>query len=233
MNIDAFLNAIPPLAVYLIVAVVIGTESLGIPLPGEIVLVSAALLASHHATLSPVWIGICGSAGAIVGDSIGYLIGKKGGPRLFAWAGRKFPKHFAPEHIDKARGLFQRRGVWAVFFGRFIALLRILSGPLAGSLHMHYGKFLAANALGGIAWAGGTTALVYYLGTVAEQWLSRFSWIGLGVAVVFGLVVTMVVRRRMAAHPHQPDTHDDTGDDTHDDTETGSPATVTSREIRP
>jgi membrane protein YqaA with SNARE-associated domain len=132
----------------LIVGAVIGFESLGIPLPGEIVLVSAALLASQHDALNPLWIGVCASTGAIVGDSIGYAIGRKGGPRLFAWAGRKFPKHFGPEHIDKARGVFHRRGVWAVFFGRFVALLRILAGPLAGSLHMPYGKFLVANAAG-------------------------------------------------------------------------------------
>lgn len=205
MHVDEILNAIPPLAVYLIVGLVIGTESLGIPLPGEIVLVSAALLASQHDALSPLWIGVCASTGAIIGDSIGYAIGRKGGPRLFAWAGRKFPKHFGPEHIAKARGVFQRRGVWAVFFGRFVALLRILAGPLAGSLHMHYGKFLAANALGGIVWAGGTTAAVYYLGQVAEDWLSRFSWIGLGIAVVAGVVGTMIVKKRMAAHHHDED----------------------------
>ncbi len=202
MHVDEILNAIPPLAVYLIVGLVIGTESLGIPLPGEIVLVSASLLASQHDALNPLWIGVCATAGAIIGDSIGYMIGRKGGPRLFAWAGRKFPKHFGPEHIAKARGVFARRGVWAVFFGRFVALLRILAGPLAGSLHMHYGKFLVANALGGIVWAGGTTAAVYYLGQVAEDWLSRFSWIGLAVAVLAGVVGTLVVRKRMAAHPH-------------------------------
>ncbi|HEY7594087.1 MAG TPA: DedA family protein [Actinophytocola sp.] len=207
MHVDEILNAIPPLAVYLIVGLVIGTESLGIPLPGEIVLVSASLLASQHDALNPLWIGVFASVGAIVGDSIGYVIGRKGGPRLFAWAGRRFPKHFGPAHIAKARGVFQRRGVWAVFFGRFIALLRILAGPLAGSLHMHYGKFLAANAAGGIVWAGGTTAAVYYLGTVAEEWLSRFSWIGLAVAVVAGVVGTMIVRKRMAAHhPHEDET---------------------------
>ncbi|WP_026422112.1 DedA family protein [Actinokineospora inagensis] len=200
MSVDEILNTIPPVAIYLLVGVVIGVESLGIPLPGEIVLVSAALLASQHHDLSPVWVGVCASAGAIVGDSIGYAIGRKGGPRLFAWAGRKFPKHFGPAHIAKARALFAKRGMWAVFFGRFIALLRILSGPLAGSLHMSYGRFFTANALGGIVWAGGTTALVYYLGIVAEKWLSRFSWAGLIVAVVVGLVVTLVVRKRMGAH---------------------------------
>jgi membrane protein DedA with SNARE-associated domain len=197
VHIDLWLQAIPPVSVYLIVGLVIMVESLGIPLPGEIVLVSAALLASQHHGLSPLWIGIFASCGAIVGDSIGYTIGRKGGKRLFAWAGRKFPKHFGPKHIAKAEEIFQRRGVWAVFFGRFIAFLRILAGPLAGSLHMPYPRFLAANALGGMVWAGGTTTAIYYVGVVAEKWLSRFSYIGLGAAVVAGVIISLVVKKRM------------------------------------
>jgi membrane protein DedA with SNARE-associated domain len=86
--------------------------------------------------------------------------------------------------------------VWAVFVGRFIALLRIFAGPLAGALKMPYPRFLVANVTGGILWAGGTTAVVYYLGLAAEKWLSRFSWVGLIVAVIAGLIVTLVVRRR-------------------------------------
>lgn len=203
MDVESILQAIPPFAVYFVVGVIIGLESLGIPLPGEIVLVSAALLASSHPALNPWVIGIVGSAGAIVGDSIGYLIGRKGGRRLFDWAGRKFPKHFGPEHVANAERIFHKRGMWAVFFGRFVALLRILCGPLAGSLHMNYGKFLLANALGGITWAGGTTALVYTLGVVAEKWLSRFSWIALAVAVVCGIVISLVMKKRMGRKHHE------------------------------
>lgn len=198
MHIDQWLQTVPPLLVYLTVGAVIGLESLGIPLPGEIVLVSAALLSSRQLGIDPMWVAICGSVGAIVGDSIGYVIGRKGGKRLFDWAGRKFPKHFGPEHIANAERIFARRGVWAVFFGRFVAVLRILCGPLAGSLHMRYPKFLAANALGGIVWAAGTTYAVYYLGVVAEQWLSRFSYVALGLAVVVGVVVSLVVKKRMS-----------------------------------
>ncbi|MGH3426195.1 MAG: DedA family protein, partial [Mycobacteriales bacterium] len=148
MNVDQWLEAIPPLLVYLIVGGVITTESLGIPLPGEIVLVSDALLASRHHELNAGWVGAAAAAGAIVGDSIGYLIGKKGGKRLLAWAGRKFPKHFGPKHIAKAERMFTKYGMWAVLFGRFVALVRILSGPLAGSLRMQYPRVLIANALG-------------------------------------------------------------------------------------
>lgn len=199
MTVEHVLQLIPPVAVYLVVGVVIGLESLGIPLPGEIVLVSAALLASQHElAVSPVGVAVAGSIGAIVGDSIGYSIGRRFGMPLFGWLGKRFPKHFGPGHVVLAERLFARWGVWAVFFGRFIALLRIFAGPLAGALKMHYPKFLAANAAGGICWAGGTTALVYLVGLAAERWLQRFSWIGLIVAVVTGVVVTLVVRRRTA-----------------------------------
>ena len=197
MHIDQWLATIPPLSVYLIVGAVIMIESLGIPLPGEVVLVSAALLTLSHPSLSPLWVGVVASAGAIIGDSIGYFIGKTGGQRLFAWAGRKFPKHFGPTHIANAERIFNKRGMWAVFFGRFIAFLRILAGPLAGSLRMHYPKFLIANALGGIAWAGGTTALIYYVGEVAEKWLGGFSKYGLVAAVIIGAVVFVVMKKRL------------------------------------
>lgn len=197
MWLDNLLQTIPPLTVYLLVGLVVGIESLGIPLPGEIVLVSAALLSSRHElAVSPVWIAVAGSAGAIIGDSIGYAIGRRYGMGLFDRLGRRFPRHFGPSHVQVAERFFHRWGMWAVFFGRFVALLRIFSGPLAGAMGMHYPRFLTANALGGIVWATGTTMLVYSLGVVAEHWLSRFSWLALLVAVVIGIGVTLVIRRR-------------------------------------
>lgn len=198
-SVDAFLIAIPPLVVYLTVGFVVGVESLGVPLPGEIVLVSAALLSSRHELdVSPGWIALAATVGAVVGDSIGYAIGRRYGMGLFGWAGRKMPRHFNAAHVSAAERLFARWGVLAVFFGRFIALLRIFAGPLAGALRMHYPRFLAANVLGGICWAAGTTFAVYLLGIVAERWLQRFSWIGLVVAVIAGLTIGAVVKRRTA-----------------------------------
>ena len=199
MDVDSLLQTIPPFAVYLIVGTVIGLESLGIPLPGEIALVSAALLASRHTLdINPVGVGAAATIGAIVGDTIGYSIGRRYGMGLFERLGRRFPKHFGPGHVALAKQFFTRWGMWAVFFGRFIALLRIFAGPLAGALKMPYSHFLAANASGGLIWAGGTTAVVYYLGIAAEKWLSRFSWIGLVVAVVIGVVFTLVMKERTA-----------------------------------
>jgi membrane protein DedA with SNARE-associated domain len=191
------LESIPPEAVYLIVGLMIMIESLGIPLPGEIALVTAAVLATQHkVAVAPEWIAISGSAGAIVGDSIGFYIGHRVGKPLFDWLGRKFPRHFGPGHVAVAERFFTRHGAWAVFFGRFIALLRIFSGPLAGSLHMPYGRFLLANASGGIVWASGLTYIIWFLGQAAEKWLSRVSWIGLVVALLVGVAVTLLIRRR-------------------------------------
>jgi membrane protein DedA with SNARE-associated domain len=199
-----WLQAIPPLAIILTVAVVIGLESLGIPLPGEIVLIGAAMLASQH-VVSPVAVAVGASAGAIIGDTIGYSIGKWGGKPLFERLGCRFPKHFGPEHLAAAERAFARWGMWAVFFGRFIALLRIFAGPLAGALKMPYRKFLLANATGGIVWASGTTAAIYYLGIVAEKWLHKFSWIGLVAAAMIGLGIAALVKRRAGRQPAATD----------------------------
>ncbi|GAA2479246.1 DedA family protein [Streptomyces thermolineatus] len=198
MHVQEWLQAVPPLGVYVLVGVVIGLESLGIPLPGEIVLVSSALLSSQG-VVDPVLVAACATAGAIVGDSIGYSIGRKGGRPLLDRLAERFPKHFGPVQVVQAERAFHRWGMWAVFFGRFIALLRIFAGPLAGVLRMPYWKFLTANVLGGIVWAAGTTAVIYTVGIVAEAWLKRFSWLGLALAVLFGIASTLYVRRRAAA----------------------------------
>ncbi|MFB7654395.1 MULTISPECIES: DedA family protein [unclassified Streptomyces] len=196
MHVQEWLDTVPAVAVYAVVGLVIGLESLGIPLPGEIILVSAALLSSQHGGIDPLVLGACASAGAVIGDSIGYAIGRKGGRPLLARLGRKFPKHFSEGHIATAERSFQKWGMWAVFFGRFVALLRIFAGPLAGVLRMPYWKFLIANVLGGIVWAGGTTAVIYYVGIVAESWLKRFSWLGLVLAVVIGVTSMLVLKKK-------------------------------------
>ncbi|MGA5323824.1 DedA family protein [Streptomyces seoulensis] len=196
MHVQEWLDSVPAVAVYALVGLVIGLESLGIPLPGEIVLVSAALMSSQHTGIDPVVLGACATAGAVIGDSIGYAIGRKGGRPLLTWLGRKFPRHFGEAHVATAERSFEKWGMWAVFFGRFIALLRIFAGPLAGVLRMPYWKFLIANVLGGVVWAGGTTAVVYYVGMVAEDWLKRFSWMALVAAIVVGLASFVIMKRR-------------------------------------
>jgi membrane protein DedA with SNARE-associated domain len=142
-----WLQDFPPFVIYLIVGGIVGIESMGIPLPGEITLVSAALL-SVKGIGSPLGVASFAAAGAIAGDSIGYAIGKRGGRPMLERLGRRFPKHLGPVQMMKAETLFARFGTWAVFFGRFVALLRILAGPMAGALQVPYGKRFRRPGLG-------------------------------------------------------------------------------------
>lgn len=199
MAIDHWLTTIPPLAAYLTVAGFVGIESLGVPLPGEVVLVSAALLSSRpEVAVSPVWVAVAALVGAVVGDSIGYGVGRRYGIALLERAGRRFPKHFGPPHLALAERAFARWGVLTVVVGRFVAILRILAGPLAGALRMPYARFVPANLVGGLLWTAGTTASIYLVGVVAETWLKRFSYVGLALAVVVGVTVGWMVKRRVA-----------------------------------
>lgn len=194
-QVTGWLQDFPPLVIYLIVGLIIGMESMGIPLPGEITLVSASLL-SVKGIGSPWGVSVAAAMGAIIGDSIGYAVGKRGGRPLLHRLGRRFPKHLGEEQIQRAEGMFARWGTWAVFFGRFIALLRILAGPMAGALHVPYRKFLLANASGGLVWAFGTVWVIYWIGEAAERWLSRFSWAALILAVLAGIATTLVFKHR-------------------------------------
>ncbi|MER7251659.1 DedA family protein [Kribbella sp. NPDC000426] len=184
---------------YLVVGLVIGVESMGVPLPGETTLVAAALLASQH-HLKIEFVILAAAAGAIIGDSIGYFVGRKAGRRLFERLGRRF-HHFSEDRIVRAERYFHKYGVWTVFFGRFVALLRIFAGPMAGMLRMHYPRFLAANAAGGIAWSATIGIVAYKIGDNADKIFGRVSlWALVGIAAVaVALYVVHKVRKR---HKH-------------------------------
>ncbi|MFC6714880.1 DedA family protein [Branchiibius cervicis] len=202
------LTTIPVWLVYVLVGAVVMIESFGIPVPGEIVLVTAALMSSkHELAVSPHAVAIAGVAGAVIGDSIGYWVGREYGYKIFDILKRRFPAHFNDDTIAYAEHVFHRYGMLAVFFGRFVALLRIFAGPLSGVLKMHYPRFLTANVAGAICWAGGTTYAVYYLGKAAEKYLSTFSYVALGIAVILafgaGKFMGQAIDRRVEAYADQ------------------------------
>jgi len=135
---------------YIAIAVIIGLESMGLPLPGESALVVAALYASRHDHNIAGVVGAA-AAGAIVGDNIGYWIGREFGYRLVLRYGAAIG--LSAGKIKLGQYLFLRHGGKVVFFGRFVAVLRILAALLAGVNRMDWGRFLLANAAGGIVWA--------------------------------------------------------------------------------
>lgn len=186
---------------YLVLGLIIGLESMGVPLPGETTLVAAALLASQD-RLSLVWVIAAAAIGAIVGDSTGYAIGRRYGRGLFDRLGRRW-HHFSADRIESAERYFHRYGMWTVFFGRFVALLRILAGPMAGSLRMHYPRFLIANATGGILWASLIAVVAYKIGEHAGKIFGQVSLIALVVVAVALLAAWIVFRRRRARKPRE------------------------------
>jgi membrane protein DedA with SNARE-associated domain len=147
---------------YLAVGVIVALESLGLPLPGETALIAASIAAStSHG--GNIWLVISAAgAGAIVGDNIGYLIGRAFGSRLLINYGHYV--RIQERRIKLGRYLFLRYGGAVVFFGRFVALLRALAALLAGANCMPWSRFLLFNAAGGIAWALVYGFGAYYLG---------------------------------------------------------------------
>jgi membrane protein DedA with SNARE-associated domain len=177
---------------YLLPAI-IGLESMGIPSPGETALVAAAVLASQGKL--EIWlvilIGVCS---AIVGDNIGYLLGRRFGRSVFTAPGPFM--HHRIRAIRAGDGFFERHGPKAVFLGRWIALVRFATAWLAGINRMPFKQFFFWNALGGITW-GVTYGLVgYFGGEAAAHVLAEAGIIGLVVLLILPGVIYAIVKRR-------------------------------------
>jgi membrane protein DedA with SNARE-associated domain len=179
---------------YLAVFAFIAIESLGIPFPGETMLVTASVYAGATGNLEIAGVIAAAAAGAIIGDNIGYAIGRRGGYKLLLKFGHKV--RVKESHLKVARYVFDRHGEKVVFFGRFVALLRTYAAFLAGVGHMEWRRFLVANAAGGIVWAL-TFGLLGYYGQKAFEKLSTPINVTLGVVGLVGIVaVTLYLRRR-------------------------------------
>lgn len=168
------------------IAAIVGLESAGFPLPGETTLLAASYLAATGHLSLPLVIGSA-AIGAIVGDSIGYFVGRRGGRRFLERYGKYVG--VTPEKLVRADDYFVRHGAKTVFFGRFVALLRVLAGPLAGASKMPYRRFLAANVAGAVAWATTMGTLGFFFGKPVAAVLSS-----LGVWALVALAVFVIAR---------------------------------------
>jgi membrane protein DedA with SNARE-associated domain len=128
-------------------------EDAGLPLPGETILLYASFLAHSKHELQLPYVILIAIIAATMGDNIGYGLGRYGGRPLLDRYKHIF--HISPEIVARGERLMERYGALAVFFGRFITGLRILAGPLAGTLHMSWKKFAIFNFLGAAAWVTG------------------------------------------------------------------------------
>jgi membrane-associated protein len=191
----AALIDIPPNVGYAAVFAFIAIETMGIPVPGETALIAGALLA-HKGQMDIVVLVLVASAAAIIGDNIGFAIGRKGGRQLFLRPG---PFH-AQRHrvLEVGEPFFAKHGPKAVFLGRWVSGLRIASAWLAGINKMSWPVFLPWNALGGIVWAATVGFGVYALGSVAEKALTIIGPAAVAIIVV-GLGIYLYIRHRRAA----------------------------------
>ncbi len=182
---------------YWAVFVGIAVENTGIPLPGETITIVGGFFAG---TGELNYWGVLGSAiaGAVIGDNFGYWIGRIGG-----W---KFLVHFASifrlpeEKLELAREKYSENAAKAVFIGRFITLLRILAGPLAGITQMPYGKFLFYNFSGAVVWALTIVSLSCFLGQIISLqqivfWFTQAGVLALVAAVIF-ISISIILKYR-------------------------------------
>ena len=152
---------------YWAVGGIVGLESLGLPLPGETALVLAALYAGSHHDLSIWGIIVSAATGAVLGDNVGYWLGREFGYRLLRRYGRYVG--LSDTRIKLGQYLFLRHGGKVVFLGRFVAILRVLAAFLAGAKQMDWRRFLFANAAGGIVWACIFGLAAYTFGSALMQ----------------------------------------------------------------
>jgi len=177
---------------YPLLFVLVMSEAGGVPIPGETALIAAAVLASQGKLQIEIVI-LLAAAGAIVGDNIGYLIGRKGGRWLLERPG---PFHRQRQEVLRVgEPFFEAHGPKAVFFGRFVLGLRVWASWLAGATHMRWRSFALWNALGGIAWASAVGLVAYLLGHSAGNAIEAFGIYGL-VAVLIAIVGALILRRR-------------------------------------
>ena len=163
-------------------------ENMGIPIPGETITLVGGFLAGNH-ELNVWYVMGAATVGAIIGDSGGYLLGYYGGwpllVKVSSWI--KVPE----STLEELRDRFSQNAGKAVLFGRFVALLRVFAGPLAGISRMPYPKFLLCNALGAATWASATVSLTYFFGqivplTVLMKWIGQFT--GTALCIVIGWI---------------------------------------------
>lgn len=160
-------------------------ENTGLPIPGETITLTAGFLAGSG-ELDYWWVMGSALAGAVIGDNFGYWIGYYGGWPLLTRIGRLF--RFKEEQLIDVRDRFAENAPKAVILGRFVALLRIFAGPLAGTVRMPYFNFLLCNLLGAGLWASATVSVAYFAGRLVplEQliaWVAQFAFVVLGLLI--------------------------------------------------
>jgi membrane protein DedA with SNARE-associated domain len=183
---------------YGLVAVLVFAECVGLPLPGESALLAAAAMAGRH-ELSIFSVVAAAAVGAILGGTAGYWIGYRGGLPLLHRYGGKIG--LDESKVQRAQAFYEKHGTKAVFFARFVAIVRILAAMLAGVARMEFKAFAVYNALGAICWAIVIAAAGYFFGERLPQFerlVGHAGWVVIALAVLPLIAWTLWKRRRRA-----------------------------------
>jgi membrane protein DedA with SNARE-associated domain len=189
---DALISLIPTYGPWIIFGIV-AFESAGVPLPGETILVAAALLAATNAQINIVVVVLAAATGAIVGDGMGYMVGRRLGMPFLRRYGRYI--RLDEDRLLIGRYLFFQYGSAVVFFGRFIAVLRMFAALLAGANSMPAGRFFFFNITGGVCWACLFGFGAYAVGAEIYKIFGTLSVISLGVFIAAGYALSIFIRR--------------------------------------
>jgi membrane protein DedA with SNARE-associated domain len=189
---DALISLIPTYGPWIIFGIV-ALESAGVPLPGETILVAAALLAATTGQISIVVVVLASAGGAIVGDGIGYMVGRRFGLPLIRRYGRYI--RLDENRLLIGRYLFFRYRNVVVFFGRFVAVLRMFAALLAGANSMPAGRFFFFNITGGFCWACLFGFGAYAVGAEIYTISGTLSVISLGLFIATGFALSILMRR--------------------------------------
>lgn len=176
---------------YTVVFVGVMLENAGVPVPGETVLLGGAALA-QFGRLSLPWVIATAVAGAIVGDNIGFFVGRHGGRALAERHGRKIG--LTPARLNQFDRFFERYGAQTVFIARFVTGLRVFGAVLAGGSGLRWRIFLFYNALGAIVWSTAVAMAGYLLAyswDTLERWIGRTGVIALVIVALVGVFAIM------------------------------------------
>jgi membrane-associated protein len=181
---------------YWTVAAALLLENTGVPVPGETTLIAASVFAQSRGIFNLRDIIIVATLAATVGDNLGYALGRWGGRPLLERYRRLF--RLRPATLHRGERLFARYGSVTVFFARFVIGLRVLAGPLAGALKMHWPRFAVFNALGAVTWVTVVASVSYAFGRELPVLLSTMRTVNVIILLVVILVAVFFGRRLLA-----------------------------------
>ncbi len=185
-DLDILLSNVYPWS-YLIIGLGIMIENAGVPIPGETMMIAASILSSTG-RLDPYIVMVSGATGAIIGDNIGYWVGRIGGRKILDRVSKKFS--YAEKAVQSTEKFFKKYGGVTVLLARFITGVRIFAGPFAGVSLMDFKRFFIFNAIGAILWASVLVFGIMHLGHMSIKYIKDYQYANY---IIYGLLVVVLL----------------------------------------